>query len=224
VTNSKRKLDYIVAGLAECHDALAAAARKPTPRTRGKFGNALRLTGSPIGHAEHVALPAGLIDGLTDFTIATWINLAVDDRSRLSDPRADPEALNSSAAIFDFGSPNAEFGAPPLAHMFLTVRVSNQQPVPRFAITTHGLEGEQRIDGTAALPVDRWTHVAVTRQGNVGTLYIDGAPVGTSRDLTLAPSDLGNTTANWIGRGQFPQRSVSYLNAALDEFQIFDVR
>jgi beta-L-arabinofuranosidase (glycosyl hydrolase family 127) len=65
----KRKLDYIVAGLAECQDALAAAARKPTPRTPGRFGNAVRLTGSPIGHAEHVALPAGLVDGFTDFTM-----------------------------------------------------------------------------------------------------------------------------------------------------------
>jgi DUF1680 family protein len=218
----KRKLDYIVAGLAECQDELAAAARKSTPRTAGRFGSALRLTGSPIGHAEHVALPAGLVDSLTDFTIATWINLSVYDRSRLPDPKADPEALNNAAAIFDFGSPNADFGAPPLAHMFLTVRVSNQQPVPRFAITTRGVDGEQRIDGTAALPVDRWTHVAVTRLGHVGTLYIDGAPVGTNRDLTLGPADLGNTTANWIGRGQFPQRSVSYLNAALDEFQIHD--
>jgi uncharacterized protein len=29
----KRKLDYMVAGLGECQDALAAAARQPTPRT-----------------------------------------------------------------------------------------------------------------------------------------------------------------------------------------------
>ncbi len=39
--------------------------------------------------------------------------------------------------------------------------------------------------------------------------------------MTLAPADLGNTTGNWIGGCQFPQRSVAYLNAAVDEFQIY---
>src|SRR6187401_2043918 len=37
----KKKLDYMVAALAECQDALAAAARQPTPRTTGRFDKAL---------------------------------------------------------------------------------------------------------------------------------------------------------------------------------------
>ena len=40
--------------------------------------------------------------------------------------------------------------------------------------------------------------------------------------MTIAPADLGATKGNWIGRGQFPQRNTPYLNAAVDEFQIFD--
>ena len=109
----KQKLDYMVAGLAECQDALAAAARRPTPREAGRFSQALRLTGSPIGHAEHVSLPEGIVSGLGDFTIAVWINLALYDRALLSDsgPNANPAALNNGAAVFDFGSPNPEFGA-----------------------------------------------------------------------------------------------------------------
>jgi uncharacterized protein len=220
----KRKLDYMVAALGECQDALAAAARQPTPRVAGRFDKALRLSGSPLGHAEHVALPEGIASALGDFTIATWINLSVYNRALLSDsgPNADPAALNNGAAIFDFGNPNAEFGAPPLAHMFLTVRVSNDRVVPRFAITTDGTKGEQQIDGTDPLPVDQWTHVAVTRNGNTGTLYVNGAAAGTNTAMTLRPADLGITKGNWIGRCQFPQRNVSYLNAAVDEFQIFD--
>src|SRR3954468_12919715 len=87
----KQKLDYIVRGLAECQDALAAAARKPTPREAGKFGRALRLSGSPIGLAEHVSIPAGVVSGLRDFTIALWINPAQYDGARLPDdkPNAD---------------------------------------------------------------------------------------------------------------------------------------
>src|ERR1051325_6557223 len=55
----KQKLDYIVRGLAECQDALATAAKKPTPRDSGKFGGALRLSGSPIGLAGHRSPPPG---------------------------------------------------------------------------------------------------------------------------------------------------------------------
>jgi DUF1680 family protein len=220
----KRKLDYMVTALGECQNALAEAAKKPTARTAGKFGSALRLSGSPIGLAEHVSLPAGIVSGLSDFTIALWINLAVYDRSNLSDsnPNTDPAVLNNSAAIFDFGIPNAEFGAPPLVQMLLTARLSNNSPVPRFAITTGGASGEQRIDGATALPTGEWTHIAVTRSGNTGTLYINGAPAGSNTNMTLRPADLGVTTGNWIGRRQFPQLNVSYLNASIDEFQIYD--
>jgi DUF1680 family protein len=219
----KRKLDYMVAAFGECQDALAAAARQPTARIAGRFGNALRLSGSPLGHAEHVALPAAIVDSLRDFTIAVWVNLAVYERAMLPDagPGVDPASLNNDAVIFDFGRPNTEFGAPPLARMFLTVRVSNDRPVPRFAITTAGANGEQRIDGTAPLPGGQWTHVAVTRRGTLGTLYVNGTAVATNSAMTLAPADLGVTTG-WIGRCQFPQRNVAYLNGALDEFQIFD--
>jgi DUF1680 family protein len=220
----KRKLDYMIAGLAECQEALAAAARQPTPRPEGRFVRSLRLTGSPLGHAEHVSLPEGIVSGVTDFTIAAWINLSLYERALLSDsgPNANPAALNNSSVLFDFGDPNAEFGAAPRSRMFLTVRVSNDQPVPRFAITTGGAEAEQRIDGKAALPTGQWTHVAVTRRGNVGTLYVNGAAAGTNTGMTLSPADLGVTKGNWIGRCQFPQRAISFLNASVDEFHIFD--
>ncbi len=220
----KQKLDYMVRGVAECQDALAAAARRPTPRAAGKFGSALRLTGSPIGLAEHVALPAGVVSGLRDFTIALWINPAQYDRARLSDSRAnaDQATLTNGTAVFDFGSPNPQFAEPALTRMYLTVRAENDKPVPRFAITTSGANGEQRLDAAQPLAVDRWTHVAITRAGTTATLYVDGEPVATNPNMTLSPADLGETSGNWLGRCQFPQRNVSYLNAQLDEFQIYD--
>jgi uncharacterized protein len=220
----KRKLDYMVAALGQCQDALADAARRPTPRSAGRFGNALRLTGSPLGSAEHVSLPSGIVRNLSDFTIAAWIQPWVYERRDLSDsnPNTDPAVHHNSSVLFDFGNPSEEFGAPPQSHMYLTVRVSNSSPVPRFAITTKGTEAEQRIDGTAALPNGQWTHIAVTLSGNTGTLYINGTSAGVNTNMTLRPADLGVTTGNWIGRRQFPQLNVSYLNAAIDEFQIYD--
>ena len=179
--------------------------------------------GSPIGLVEHVRLPDGVVDELSDFTIATWFRLHEYDPADL--PRANrdqtPATLNNQAAVFDFGSPNPEYGEAPLAHMYLTVRVSDENPVPRFAITTSGEEGEQQLDGAEPLPVDEWVHLAVARRGSTGTLYVNGNPVASTSNMTLGPADLGGSVDNWLGRRQFPQRSTSYLNGTLDEFHIY---
>src|SRR5262249_4217466 len=101
--------------------------------------------------------------------------------------------------------------------MFLTLSAGNG-PL-RFAITTGGGGAEQRIDGPGTLPLNTWSHVAVTLSGNTGTLYVNGTPVGTNTNMTLHPSDLGATNQNWIGRSQYPD---PFLNATVDDFQIYD--
>jgi hypothetical protein len=218
----KEKLDYMVNALAECQAALAAAAGAPTPRVAGRHGRALRLTGSPLGHVEHVRLPDGTANELGDFTIATWINLHEYDPASLpgANRNQQPSALNNQAAVFDFGRPNEAYAEPPRSRMYLVVRVSDEHPVPRFAITNSGEEGEQRLDGTELVAVNEWTHIAVTRSGSTATLYVNGTAVATNPNVTLAPADLG-ITDHWLGRRQFPQRSISYLNAELDEFAIY---
>ncbi|WP_158102784.1 beta-L-arabinofuranosidase domain-containing protein [Lentzea kentuckyensis] len=201
----KDKLDYLVTALGECQDALAAAARRSTPRVPGRSGTAVRLTGTPNGHvtgdADHLKLPAGITKGLTDFTVATWVNLAVRD---------------ADARIFDFGRPG-DSAADSQTRMYLTAHTSSGGP--RFAITTSGSGGEQRIDATTQLAAGRWTHVAITKAGNVGTIYVDGVAAGTGT-LGLSPADLGDTTANWIGRAQFPKANIKFLNGTIDEFQL----
>jgi uncharacterized protein len=201
----KDKLDYMVTALGECQDALAAAASRPTPRVPGRSGTAIRLTGTPNGHitgdADFIAVPAGVTAGLTDFTVATWVNVAVRD---------------ADARIFDFGRPG-DSAADPQARMYLSAHTSTGGP--RFAITTSGAAGEQRVDATTQLTAGTWAHVAVTKAGNVGTVYVDGVAAGTGT-LSLNPADLGATT-NFLGRAQFPQVNIKFLNGMLDDFQIF---
>jgi hypothetical protein len=90
----------------------------------------------------------------------------------------------------------------------------------RFAITTGGSGAEQRINGTSALPTGVWTHVAVTKSGNVGTLYVNGAQVGQNTSMSLSPSSLGNTTNNWIGRSQYS--ADPFLDGQIDDFRIYN--
>jgi Concanavalin A-like lectin/glucanases superfamily/NPCBM-associated, NEW3 domain of alpha-galactosidase/Lamin Tail Domain len=161
------------------------------PRVPGEIGNAVKLS----GNGEYVNLPPGIVSGLHDFTISAWVN---------------PSQNSAWSRVFDFGTGTT-------ANMFLTLSAGGG-PL-RFAITTGGGGAEQRIDGPGTLPLNTWSHVAVTLSGSTGTLYVNGTPVGTNPNMTISPADLGATNQNWIGRSQYPD---PYLNATVDDFQIYD--
>jgi hypothetical protein len=131
---------------------------------------------------------------INDFTIACWVKLTSN-------------AMWSR--IFDFGSGTA-------TNMFLTPQSSSGKI--RYAIRYNG-SAEQQINGTAAIPVGSWQHVAVTWTGNDGTLYVNGVQVGRNTSMTINPSMMGSTTANWIGRSQY---NDPYLAGLVDEFRIYN--
>jgi fibronectin type 3 domain-containing protein len=157
----------------------------------GKFGNAVDLDGTN----DHVALPAGVVNGLTQCTISMWVY---------------QDVISTWSRIFDFGTGTSNY-------MFLTPRHTNSGGTVRFAIRTPTV-GEQVISGTSALPAGVWTHVAVTLSGNLGILYVNGLEVGRNTAFTLNPSSLGVTTQNYIGKSQWPD---PYLNGRVDEFRIY---
>ena len=113
--------------------------------------------------------------------------------------------------MFDFGTGTNDY-------MFLTLNAGGG-PI-RFAITTSGAGGEQQINGTAELPLNTWSQVAVTLSGTTGTLYVNGTAVGTNTDMTLNPAALGDTTQDWIGRSQYP--ADPYLDGEIDDFNIYN--
>ena len=162
------------------------------PRVAGQLGSAVSL----CGNNEYVNLPSGIAAGLTDFTISAWVN---------------PSQNTPWSRVFDFGTGTGDY-------MFLTLNAGGG-PL-RFAITTSGGGGEQQINGPSELPLNTWSHVAVTLSGSTGTLYVNGTAVGTNTNMTVTPSALGDTTQNWIGRSQYP--GDPYLAAAVDDFQIYD--
>ncbi len=157
----------------------------------GLQNNAVTLSGSN----QYVSLPGGIVSSLSSFSISTWVKLSA----------APPQW----ARIFDFGTGTNTY-------MFLT---PNSGAGTRFSITTSGNGQEQQINAPA-LTTGTWRHVAVTRSGNTGTLYVDGAQVAQNATMTLSPMSLGTTTQNWLGRSQFAVDP--YLSAQLDNFRIYD--
>jgi fibronectin type 3 domain-containing protein len=158
--------------------------------SEGQIGNSVRLTNG------YASLPGAIVNGLTDFTISTWVNI---------------DTLSTWSRIFDFGSSTN-------VNMFLTPRATDANGKVRFAITNQGGAAEQRIDGTAALPTGVWTQVAVTLAGTVGTLYVNGVAVGTNANLTLKPATLGSFTANYLGKSQYPD--PAFLGS-IDDFRVY---
>ncbi|MBP5935231.1 beta-L-arabinofuranosidase domain-containing protein [Streptomyces acidiscabies] len=168
------KIRTIVGALTESREALRRAPQVLS--VQGRFGTAAE---NVRGSYQYVELPAQVLGDASSVTLAAWIR---------------PTHEGSWARVFDFGDDTTRY-------LYLAAR--NAAGVPRFAITTSGAGGEQGIDGTAALPLDRWSHLAVTIGGGVGTLYVNGQAVGRSSALTLTPAALGTLANNWLGRSNY---------------------
>jgi hypothetical protein len=170
-------------------NSVPASGKATGPRVPGEIGNAVRLAGT----GDYVDLPKSIASGLGDFTISAWVKPAAD---------------TTWSRVLDFGTGTTKY-------MFLTVNAGGG---PRFAITTGGSGGEQQLTSSTQLPLNTWSHLAVTLSGTTGTLYVDGKAVATNDQMTLHPSDLGDTTQDWIGRSEFGD---PYLNATVDDFAIY---
>ncbi|MGW4753809.1 beta-L-arabinofuranosidase domain-containing protein [Streptomyces chartreusis] len=158
----------------------------------GKFGTAAE---NVRGSYQYVDLPAAVLGGAPAITLSAWVK---------------PTHDANWARVFDFGDNNTRY-------LYLAAR--NANGVPRFAITTGGPGGEQGLDGTVALPLGRWSHLAVTIGGGTGTLYVNGSAVARNTAMTLTPAALGTLANNWLGRSNFTADPV--FAGAYDEFNVW---
>lgn len=156
-------------------------------------GRAVRLD----GRDGHVALPEGIMEDLSDHTIATWLSLPGGTAAK-------------QRWIFGIGSSDVAYQGLVVPAATRTLRSIAGRA------STWGLQGPTTTDQLAA---DTWTHVAVTLSGTTATLYIDGIARATASDVDIAPFQFGRTTNNWLGRSQFA--ADPYLAASLQDFRIY---
>ncbi|MBN2180645.1 MAG: discoidin domain-containing protein [Sedimentisphaerales bacterium] len=158
------------------------------------YGMALSLDGDD----DYIELTIGqTMNAMTDCTITTWVNWADEERGTYQ-------------RIFDFGSSTT-------VNMFLTPSTGSGM---RFAITTSGSGAESRLNSSSPLS-NEWRHVAVVIDSTAMSmeLYLDGQSVA-SGSTRVIPSDLGQTTNNWLGRSQYT--ADDYFAGSLDDFRIYN--
>jgi hypothetical protein len=150
----------------------------------------------PGGAGDYVDLPIGsLINTLTDATFAMWVDFSGQG--------------GQWQRIFDFGSGTDQF-------VFISPQDGNS--ALRFEINGPGA-GTNVISRPGTL-ASGWHHVAgvIDSTRMEMTLYLDGTPVAQGPTDAL-PTDLGDTTQNWLGRSQFS--ADPNFNGSLDEFRIY---
>ncbi|MBA4320119.1 MAG: hypothetical protein C0412_17100 [Flavobacterium sp.] len=87
----------------------------------------------------------------------------------------------------------------------------------RYKISYGGNSAE--VMGTYTLPINQWVHLALVQSGDICKIYADGVEIA-SGTVTLKPSGLGKTTANYLIKSQWP--GDPFLNASMDEFRIYN--
>ncbi|MFI5795749.1 beta-L-arabinofuranosidase domain-containing protein [Streptomyces sp. NPDC051677] len=147
----------------------------------GRFGTAVE---NVRGSYQYVELPSGVLGGAAEVTLAAWVK---------------PTHDAGWTRIFDFGNDTTRY-------LYLAAR--NASGVPRFAVTTGGAGGEQGINGTAALPLNQWSHLAVTIAAGAGTLYVNGTAVARNTAMSLTPAALGTLAHHWLGRSHYASDPV----------------
>lgn len=155
----------------------------------GKSGLAVALDGSD----SFLRLP-NAVGNSTDFTFAAWVYWS---------------GGGNWQRIFDFGDGNGRY-------LCLTPKSGDGNSALRLMINSGS--GEQQLNHTSALPLNTWTHVAVTISGNTGRLFVNGERVATNNSMTINPADIG-TACNYLGKSQY---NDPLFTGRLDEVRVLD--
>lgn len=157
--------------------------------SNARLGGALRFSGS-----SHVTLPAGVVSGINDCTVAFWVKI---------------NTVSTWARVFDFNNGTTT------SSMYFVPRTAGG--LIRFGLNGQNLECASGVQFTAGA----WTHVAITLSGNTGTIYMNGNLVATTTAMTNKPSGLGNTPNNYIGKSA--STADPNLDGTVDEFLIYEI-
>ncbi|MFE7506640.1 LamG-like jellyroll fold domain-containing protein [Promicromonospora sp. NPDC057488] len=184
-------------------DSVGAAALTGTTgwSENGVFGDALDLAGS--SNANAVDLPDNLLQGEEAFTTSFWVR---------------PDTRTGWTGLFHIGDGLAGAGSFFQIQMQTNAAAGGTGLAATFKAKGAALEERVYATPTRDVAVDEWNHVAFTRQGATGTLYLNGVPIASRNNLTIDMTDVGPTANNWLGRNGFPDPAYDGL---MDDVRVY---
>jgi len=162
-------------------------------------GNGIELDGVD----DYVLMPNGILAGVTDVTVSTYILLDTGN--------VDP------IWIFTFGSTTDPYSISGSKYFGLLEDASGNL---RATISTNKWTGEQNANKNGPLGKGVWKNVVVTISGNTGTLYEDGVAVAQNTSMTLDPQVIEETIANYLGKPAYLQDR--YLKGRYSDFRMYN--
>ncbi|MDG4825162.1 ThuA domain-containing protein [Asanoa sp. WMMD1127] len=167
--------------------------------TNGIIGKAVNLPGGSTANA--VDLPDNLLQNAANFTTGFWVR---------------PDTKNNWTGLFHIGDGLGSAGS------YFQIQMQTQASGSTgLAATFKGKTGpEERVYASPAQDVvaNQWNHVAFTRQGSIGTLYLNGVAIASRADLTVDMTAVGPTANNWLGRNGYPDAAFDGL---IDDVRVY---
>ena len=151
---------------------------------------------------------SSVINTLQDFTISTFVYISQD-----------AIITNNGNFVFSFGN-SEQIATDNNGCMFFSAMST------RYAISLTNWTGEQAATSGQFMEKGKWKYLAISYKSSTKTLkiYIDGAMVASSANISLSPKALGSPAYNFIGKSSYALNGDAYLQKTLiDEFRIYNI-
>jgi hypothetical protein len=173
--------------------------------------NALYLPGGAACGAtndSYVALPDGIVSNDSSVTVETWLT---DNAGAIW------------AEVWSFGDSSSGPGNPPVNGTYYIGLIPHSGEDDFRAAFNNGSSEIDVIDPSSPLPLNAEQYVVVTYDAPsaTATLYLNALPVGVANvPADHAPSFLGDTYNDWLGRDQFGADPT--FAGSIDELRIWN--
>ncbi|KAJ2895700.1 glycosyl hydrolase family 43 [Zalerion maritima] len=148
------------------------------------------------GSDDYVDLPENLLADTTDITVECEVLIDSDQ--------------STPYFIWGIGNTVSDSG---YGYIFTT------GDVYRTSIAIGDYSTEQTVTGGSDLTRGSWHHLVYTLSGDTATIYLNGIQTAQSSEVTSDPSDIGSTSASYLGRSMYT--SDNLLVGQMRKFAIY---